>query len=335
MRRYSCYSAIKSMIHLYNKIHKGHIDICLSVRMQVFGGWWITPGGLCLSDPQNGCSWRISPRSWMWIWPASLTWPSTSCRCWRNLGAGWWTWPASLVDSLSSAEATASPNGEWRPSPTASGSGYSLTYLDENRLKLELNLCVFCSGGTCSTLGSEWASLNQVSSRQPWPASMLLKPIWRGCGTDSVKILGTRMDFHTSMNVRKIYLFSGRGSWSCVPIKHWSHQKKTAPFTLNKYLFYFHFDPQMWSLRASPWASCAVQISLRWPGAWNTRWRLVSHALATAPAGMPSYSGFLCPTSLHLFPTLWSTCSFLRLKLEGTGNTFADSAVMPAMCNIK
>lgn len=75
---------------------------------------------------------------------------------------------------------------------------------------------------------------------------------------------------------------------------------------------------QFWKHRPSPWVSCAVRISLRWPDVWNTHLQHAFHAHVTLWAGMPSFSGFLCPTSLLLCLTLLSVYFFPRQRVKWT-----------------
>lgn len=158
---------------------------------------------------------------------------------------------------------------------------------------------LFFPGGACSSLASKWALSSLVSLRQLLPVWSWLTLTWGGCGPASLRRSKTRMEKHTSKTV----------SGSTV-----DHYHQQIASNKKSWCLLCVFPRQMWRLRNSPWASCAVQISPRWPGVWSTRWRPSSHAHATAQAGMPSCFGSLCPTSLHLCQTLLSICFFLLLK---------------------
>lgn len=162
-------------------------------------------------------------------------------------------------------------------------------------------VCFFCPGGTCNALASKWALLNLASSRQLLPSWISSKLTWGGCGAASLKLTKTPMDRHTLKNVS-----GGTGDYSAtVGREYWM-------------CAFLCFSCQIWKLRNSPWASCAAQTSLKWPGAWSTLWQLASHARVMVQAGTPSFSGFLCPTYLHLHQTLSSECFFLHRRVTET-----------------
>lgn len=156
-------------------------------------------------------------------------------------------------------------------------------------------------GWTCNPLASKWALLSLASSRQMLLGRILSKLTWGGCGAASLKTSKTHMDLHTLMTV------SEREDNYSATVCQINISNDSSPFSPHPPL-----PHQMWKLKTSPWVSCAAQISLRWPGVWSTRLQLIFHAHVMVPAGMPSFYGSLCPTSLHLCQTLLPACFFLH-----------------------